>query len=490
VRAHADLRGVARALDRLGAATEAFKPFGVVAAAAPSGAELARALKDDPRIAYVERDRRRRIAADPFDAPDPDNGGTKFTWFFDDVRAGDALAAAGGGSRRTVAVLDTGLDTTHPEFSGRVRGAYDTRTHRAEVTDIVGHGTFVTGLVAAIDGNGIGAKGVAGDTQVLAVRASRDGTFTGRDLLRGIAFALRRGADVLNMSLAGDSLDRSVARALATAFYNDVLPVAASGNSGRRGNRAQFPAALLGGRGGAPGIGLAVGATRPDGSPAGFSTHNSFVSVAAPGAGAGDCRFGVLSTLPATAGTDWDQPGACSRVFTQGAARFAYGQGTSFAAPIVSGIASLTWQVERRLASEQVADVMIRSARQTLGSGWNEFTGTGVVDGRAAAALARRYDVTAPRARGRARRRRQRVEVRLLATRDRTEPGRELAAGVRYGLLVSRDGGRSFKRLVSRRRRPFERTVGLRGRRPSLVIASACDANGNCGVKRLGRFRR
>ena len=91
-------------------------------------------------------------------------------------------------------------------------------------------------------------------------------------------------------------------------------------------------------------------------------------------------------------------------ILPQGGVRFAYGQGTSFAAPIVSGIAALVWQVEPRLASEQVAEVLIRSARQTVGRGWNEFTGAGVVDGAAAAALARTYDVTAPKAKGRARR--------------------------------------------------------------------------------------
>ena len=84
------------------------------------------------------------------------------------------------------------------------------------MTDAVGHGTFVTGLIAAVDGNGVGAKGVAGNTQILAIRASANGSFTERDLLRGIDFTLRRGGDVLNLSLAGDGLGRSVGRALAT----------------------------------------------------------------------------------------------------------------------------------------------------------------------------------------------------------------------------------------------------------------------------------
>jgi subtilisin family serine protease len=499
VRDHGELAGVAAALRRLGADPEPLATIAVLAARVPSGAALVAALGSDPRVAYIERDRELRAAADPFDTIDPSTG-IKFTWAFDEVRAGEALAAAGGGSARTVAVIDTGLDASHPEFAGRVARSFDTRSGGAAVTDSVGHGTFVSGLIAAVDGNGIGGKGVGGTTKIVVVDAEQacdDGTrgcFTVGDLVRGIEFSIRSGADVLNMSLAGEGFSRSHARALEAAFFNDVLPVAASGNNAQRAhdpNPLEFPAAAIGGRRGDRGIGLSVAATNPFGGVAGFSNHNDFVSLAAPGAGPGGCQFGVFSTLPANRLTEWDVPGSCSRVFADSSgARFAYGEGTSFAAAVASGIAALTWQVEARLASEQVAEVLTESARQTVGSGWNEFTGSGIVDGQAAAALARSYDVSAPRARASARRRPQnQVAVRLRRSPDRTEPGRALAGRVTYGLLVSRDGGRDFNVLVSRRRRPFSIAVRLRGRRPNVLVATACDANGNCGVKRLGRFR-
>jgi subtilisin family serine protease len=485
---HSAMRAVQAKLARLGARPEAFEPIGVLAATVPSGAALVRALGGDPRVAYVERDDTMKVAADPLDTRDPVTG-LKYTWAYEQVRAGDALAAAGGGSRRSIAVLDTGLDITHPEIQGRITHVFDTGTRTSDVFDAVGHGTFVTGLIAAIDGNGIGGKGVAGNTRVLAIRASLDGEFSEQDLLRGIAFAVNRGADVLNLSLAGDGLHESVARALAGAFFNDVLPVAASGNLARRGNPLQFPAAVVGGVRGRPGIGLSVAATRPNGSAAGFSTHNRFVSLAAPGAGRSGCANGVLSALPAGAGTDWDRPDSCSRLVADpSGARFAYAEGTSFAAPLVSGLAALVWQVEPRLASEQVAEVLTRSARQTRGRGWNEFTGRGVVDGRAATRLARRYDVTAPRSRASATRSGSSVFVRLLGTRDRTERGRELAGRVTYNLVVSRDGGRDFDPVVSGSRRPFSRSVALRGSRRNVIVATTCDGNGNCGVSRLGSY--
>jgi subtilisin family serine protease len=156
----------------------------------------------------------------------------------------------------------------------------------------------------------------------------------------------------------------------------------------------------------------------------------------------------------------------------------------------VSGIAALVWQVEPRLASEQVAQVLIRSARQTRGRGWNQYTGAGIVDGKAATDLARAYDVTSPRAKGKALRHGRTVSVRVSKVKDRSERGRELAGHITYGLLVSRDGGKGYDVVVSGRHRAFRKAVKLKGRKLNVFVATACDGNGNCGVKRLGRFRR
>jgi subtilase family protein len=489
VRTHADMDGVAAKLRSLGAQPERFDTIGALAAQVPSGAAAVAALRSDPRVAYIERDGTLRVAADPFDIPDPASSPPflKFTWAYDTVRAGEALATVGGGSARTVSVIDTGLEVNHPEFAGQVERVFDTLSGGTDVTDIVGHGTFVSGLIAAVDGNGRGGKGVGGTTKLVAVRASTDGGFTVSDLIRGIEFSIRRGADVINLSLAGENFTQTQARALEAVFFNDVLPVAASGNNAENGNPIEFPAAAIGGRRGGRGIGLSVAATKPDGNVGSFSNHNDFVSLAAPGASGGGCELGVFSTLPANPGTEWDKPDSCSRIFSDGSARYAYGEGTSFAAPIVSGLAALAWQAESDLASEQVAEVMVRSANP---GGWNEFIGAGVVDGKKAVDIASTYDVMSPRARGKTRRRGNRVKATVSRSTDRTEAGDALAGGLTYGLLVSRDGGRSFGVVASSRTRPFSRNVNIRGRRRNVLVGTACDANGNCGVKRLGRFKR
>ncbi|HEV7846758.1 MAG TPA: S8 family serine peptidase [Thermoleophilaceae bacterium] len=491
VRSHPDLDGVEAALRALGARTERLELTGVVAASVPSGAAAVAKLRSDPRVAFIERDRALRSAAEEFDRQDPETG-LPFTWAYDVVHAGQALAAVGGGSTRVVSVLDTGLDVSHPEFTGQVVRRYDAISRSGRVTDHVGHGTFVTGLIAALDGNGIGGKGVAGTTKVIAVRASTTGNFDLSDLIRGIEFSIRAGADVINMSFAGDSFDPygalALARALSLAFNNNVLSVAAAGNNAELGNPIEVPAAFLGGYRGGGGIGLSVGAAKPDGSPASFSDHNNYVSLAGPGASPDDdCRHGVFSTITATTNPPWQEDG-CPNLFTGlGGAHYAYAEGTSFASPIVAGLATLVWQAERRLAPEQVADVLIRSAD---GRGWNEFTGAGMVDGEAGVRLARVYDVRAPRAHARARRSGNRVRVTVARSTDRTFAGDEFAGHVTYWLRVTRNGGRTYKLLARARRRPFSKSVPILGTRANQLVVSACDRNANCGVKRVGRFRR
>jgi hypothetical protein len=174
---------------------------------------------------------------------------------------------------------------------------------------------------------------------------------------------------------------------------------------------------------------------------------------------------------------------------TAAGGRWGYGQGTSFAAPLAAGIAALVWQIEPELQSEQVAHVVLRSARQTFGAQrWNEFTGSGVVDGAAAVTLAATYDTDSPKARAKARRRGERVRIRLMRTADRTDPGHELAGNVRYSAAVSTDGGRSF-RTLKRSSSPFRTSFKLKRGKRYLTVGAACDGNNNCGVKRLGRFK-
>jgi len=502
VRRHRDLRPIARKLRALGSGVRPLRRLGVIAVTAAPTRVAALAARDR-RIAYVEPDLRLGWRAEPDEEVDPDTG-IPFGWAYDAVRAGQALAAVGGGSQRSIAVIDSGVDTGHPDLTGRVKLAFDAVRGGGNVRDHIGHGTFVTGLIAMIDGNRIGGRGVGGSTPVVAIRVGARDDPTFEAIATAIEFSILARIDILNLSLGGESFSETETRLFTDAFFADVLPVAAAGNTAEDGNPLEFPAAAIGADRGVPGIGLSVGATKPDGSPAAFSNHNRHLSIAAPGGAQDDPRYGLFSTIP-RARSSWDDSDSPSEVFNPPGSptRYAYGEGTSFATPIVAGVAALAWQAEPELASEQVAHLLMRSARQTYpttqglrpgASGvrsWNEFTGAGQVDALAAIALARTYDIAEPSLRARVRQPESRkVEVSVSGS-DRTTDGRELAGGESYEIATARHAAGPY-RLRTARSRP------IRAKRLSLpasgrklyIAASVCDANFNCAARLFGRRGR
>jgi subtilisin family serine protease len=482
VRRPADLAPVARAAARHGTDLHPLKELGVLGVTAPRPSSLIAALRDDRRVVAIEPDRPRAIAAEPAEDVDPQTG-IPFAWHLGAIHAPEAIAAVGGGSEFPIAVVDTGADLGHPDLGDGVVGGIDVVAGTEDVTDSVGHGTFVTGLIAARPDNNAGTRGVAGNTPVLVFKADDvNRTFSVEAIGTAVVAGTAAGAKIINLSLGGADLTETEARALVFGYLSDVLPVAAAGNEAQRGNPVVYPAALLGdSRGGLYGIGLSVAASRPDGSAAPFSTHNEHVSLAAPGAGAAGCPAGVFSLVPRNETFEFDAPDACSPPIGQvGEGRLGYSEGTSFAAPIVAGVAALAWDAEPRLDAQQVGQVLIRSAD---GDGWNERTGDGVVDAMAAVELARKFDITAPKLKVKTRKRGKRaVRVRLSGAKDRTEGGRELAGGVLYRvqLLSEKDG---LLDIVKPQSNPVDRVVRFRKRGRQVLVLTACDANNNCTTK-------
>ncbi|HSJ73661.1 MAG TPA: S8 family serine peptidase, partial [Miltoncostaeaceae bacterium] len=255
------------------------------------------ALADEGGLDYVERDMPRTLHAEPADALDPATG-RAYGWALGAVRAGEAIAAAGGGAPSSpVAVVDSGVDAGHPDLAGRVMPGRDV-LRLGTTQDALGHGTFVAGLVSAVDGNGVGGRGVAGATPIIPVRVTASGSIRSADLAAGMVAAVDAGARVVNVSIGGPGITSVEEAALDYARRRDVLVVASAGNSAQSGNDVEYPAAAVGGDDGGWSTGLSVAATDPLGWPAPFSSFNRHVSIAAPGAGLGACAEGVYSTIP------------------------------------------------------------------------------------------------------------------------------------------------------------------------------------------------
>ncbi|MEU1289555.1 type VII secretion-associated serine protease mycosin [Kitasatospora sp. NPDC005856] len=274
------------------------------------------------------------------------------------------------GAGVTVAVIDTGVDRTNPQLGGQVPDATRTKSvdklvegpnllvnretkqpiQGKSTEDPVGHGTKVAGIIAAQVSTQTGFVGLAPDARILAIRQNdSDGNGDVSSLAVAIREAVKGGARVINISQdvrgAGDARFGGYAELKAAVEYaeeNRAVVVASTGNDGKEGDT--YPGAF-------PTV-LAVGASDRNNERAPFSQYGGFVKVAAPG-------VDMLSTVPGG--------GQC------------VDNGTSFAAPYVSGLAALLIGAHPDWKAAQVRAWIEQSAQRTQREP-DTFIGWGVVD--------------------------------------------------------------------------------------------------------------
>ena len=299
------------------------------------------------RALSVELDGTVKIA----DAPTGSDPYRADQWDLAAMRTADAWPRSTGAGV-TVAVVDTGVDSSHPDLAGQVLPGADFLTGtEGPATDPNGHGTHVAGIIAAATGNGAGIAGVAPDARILPIRVlGANGSGYLSDAANGIVYAADHGADVVNLSISATTSIEAMTNAIAYARSRGVVVVAAAGNTRANGSPASYPAAD-------PGV-LAVAATDATDRFAPYSTAGDYVDVAAPG-------NAVLSTFPGGYRTL---------------------SGTSMAAPHVAGLAALVRAADRALTPDQVEQVIESSAVDRGAPGRDDDYGYGRVD--AAAALA------------------------------------------------------------------------------------------------------
>jgi serine protease len=189
-----------------------------------------------------------------------------------DIDAPEAWAISTGHAV-TVAVIDTGIDYTHPDLAANYAGGIDYVTPDGDPMDDHGHGTHVAGTIAQTTNNAKGTAGLAFCATLMPIKVlSKQGYGTVADVAEGIRFAADNGAQVINMSLGGPIKSKILEDAVAHANGKGVLIVAAAGNSGRS---VGYPAAY-------PGV-FAVSATDSNDKIAWFSSRGPEVGIGAPG---------------------------------------------------------------------------------------------------------------------------------------------------------------------------------------------------------------
>lgn len=312
-------------------------------------------------------------------------------WGPQQVRAPQAWATSTG-SGEVIAVVDSGVDLSHPDLAGKLVGGAtfvgcanascgngDWKSGKdAGAPD--GHGTHVAGIAAAATNNGTGIAGVAPDAKIMPVKVLGENGGSFAEIAAGIRFAADNGADVINMSLGAlpgvqaleiTGLIRDARDAIAYANGKGVVVVAAAGNE--TAPLCASPAFNNGA--------LCVTATDRNEAKAWYSNLGvkpDLRAVAAPGGqGALFCGEDILSTVPA--GTE----SSCGRA-TPGYDAYA---GTSMAAPHVAGVAALLTAQGR--TNTQTYDVLTSTARMPatgVRGVYDPVYGYGIVDAQAAVA--------------------------------------------------------------------------------------------------------
>ncbi len=324
----------------------------VVVQAAPGDTieDLQRSLEADPDVEYVEKN---YIVYADLTPNDPGYGNQSF---FNVIDAPLAWNTNTGSSNSVVAVLDTGVKSTHTDISGKllpgcnVLGSFTENSCGSDINDGNGHGTAVAGTAAAKTNNGTGVAGVCWNCPVLPVKVLGDsGSGSLSDTIEGIMFARNYALNnpskrvVINMSLGRDCQSSGVTQAeqdaINAAWNAGVLVVASAGNSAN--SNLQCPAAAN--------HVIAVSATTSADTLASFSSYGSFVDIAAPGV----------------------------NIYTLSGTSYGYWSGTSFSAPVVSGVAGLVWSVDPSLTNAEV-DQILRDTAENIGS--STFFGEGRVN--------------------------------------------------------------------------------------------------------------
>ncbi len=300
--------------------------------------EVARELATRGLLRVSEPDRpavslRATVPPDPY---------TLAQWWRSAVGA-DRIEPPGPG--KPVTVVDTGLDAGHPEFAGRPNTILLNRQAVAAGDPSGGHGTAVSSVIAA-PANGIGLVGVYPEAVLQEWDAA---TLTVGELIRGIDAAAARGPGVINMSFALVEPSGLLEKALLSAFRRGSLLVAGAGNEYASGNRVLYPSSSN--------HVLTVAATDEADDPTFFSSASLAIDLAAPG-----------QNIPVAVPV-WDDP-----------LGFSIDDGTSYAAPIVSGAAAWVWTARPGLDNTQLFELMRQSAKDIGESGFDQATGYGLLD--------------------------------------------------------------------------------------------------------------
>ena len=300
-------------------------------------------LSNDTNVLYVEPDYIKKLDYIPNDTNYPSQ------WGLENIRAPEAWNVTPGGDNSVIiAIIDSGVQTDHPDLTPNLITGYNTVDGSNNTNDALGHGTWVAGIAAASINNGIGVSGVAGKCKIMPIKvADSDGLILTSDTVEGVIWATDHGAKVINLSLGGTEYVQAEYEAIQYAYSRGVIVVASKGNANT--TNANYPSDIE--------HVIAVGSVGQTNVKSLFSNYGIALDVMAPGEAIGS------TLMNSVYGSD---------------------SGTSASSPFVAGLAALIISNRPGVTPDQVTKIITSTATDLGDAGFDIMYGYGLINAEAA----------------------------------------------------------------------------------------------------------
>ncbi len=300
-------------------------------------------LRKDSNVEFAEKD---WIAEPTLIAGQPNDPyyTAGYEWHLSKINAVNAWSLSTGSQSTPIAIVDTGIDLTHPDLSSKIIQGYNVYANSSDPSDDLGHGTAVAGTAAALSNNALGVAAVSWQSPLMPIKISDStGYATYSDMAKGITYAADRGVRVINVSFGGRTSSSTLQNAVSYAWQKNALVIASAGNDSS--STVSYPAACQ--------YAVAVSATLSDDTFASFSNYGNAISVSAPGKG-------IYTTTRGGGYGSW--------------------YGTSFSSPVVAGVAALILSLNPFLTNVQVVDILQKTADDLGTVGYDVYFGHGRIN--------------------------------------------------------------------------------------------------------------
>ena len=317
----------------------------------PNGSEeqAVAKLKNNPHVKFAELDRKVFLNFIP---NDPGFGSEYYPNKVGATTAWDTTQGAGV----TIAILDSGVDPTHPDLVANLVAGYNNYDNNTNTADVCGHGTGVAGTSSAVSNNGVGVAGIAGQSKIMPVRIAAM-TDTGcfgyySTITSGLTWAADHGAKIANISYGGVVSSASIINAANYFKSKGGLVFVSAGNTSSVDNVGPTSSMVV------------VSATDEYDNKTSWSTYGPAVTLSAPGAN-------IYTTTNGGGYGGWN--------------------GTSFSSPLAAGVAALVMSANPKLTNNEVENILYTTAVDLGTAGRDQYFGYGRVNADAAVKAAVAY---------------------------------------------------------------------------------------------------